>query len=304
MSESSWRPFFRLLALLLAAVPVRAEEPQDARITNAGLEIHYRVFGTGAPILILSGGPGFDCDYLIPLAGDLGKTHRAILVDLRGTGRSVPVAISHDTVNLKLTLSDLEAVREQLGLRRWTVLGHSAGAVLAMAYATNYPASIQSMLLVNSGPIRRASGAAEMDNLAMHLTPQEREEMARSGAKDFGSLFKFLVPGYFYDRAHIAELPPVFSPANFHEATANLMAADLFAGSGDLRSGLKDFSQPVLVIAGRQDPCDPAMQYEIHLALKNSTLRLLDKCGHFSWIEQRDEFYSVVSEFLKAHANR
>jgi proline iminopeptidase len=303
MSNVRWPSVFGLSLILLAAVPVRAEEPQDARIANAGLEIHYRVFGTGAPIVILSGGPGFDCDYLIPLASELGKTHRAILVDLRGTGRSVPAAINHDTVNLKLTLSDLEAMRTQLGLRQWTVLGHSAGAILAMAYATSYPASIQSMLLVNSGPVRIASAAAEMDNLAMHLTPQEREEMARSGAKDFGSLFKFLVPGYFYDRAHIAELPPVFSPANFHQATSSLMAADLFAGSGDLRPGLKDFSRPVLVIAGRQDPCDPAMQYEIHLVLKNSALRLLDKCGHFSWIEKREEFYKAVREFLTAHAD-
>ena len=278
---------------------LQAQAPEDASVSNAGLEIHYRVFGAGEPILILSGGPGFDCDYLVPLAGELGKTHRAILVDLRGTGRSVPAVINRDTVNLELTLSDLEAIRERMGLRLWAVLGHSAGAVLAMAYATNYPAGVHSMLLVNSGPIRAASAAAEMDNLAMHLTPQEREEMARSAAKDFGSLFKFLVPGYFYDRAYIAELPRAFAPANFHEATANLMAAGLFAGTGDLRPGLKDFSRPVLVIAGRQDPCDPAMQYEIHLALKNSSLRLLDKCGHFSWIEQRDEFYNAVREFLK-----
>jgi proline iminopeptidase len=171
-----------------------------------------------------------------------------------------------------------------------------------MTYATSYPASITSMLLVNSGPVRGESGRAEMDNLMMHLTPQEREEMSKSGAQDFGSLFKYLVPGYFYDRSHASALPAVFGPANFHAETANLLSADIFAGSGDLRPGLKDFSRPVLIIAGRQDPCDPAMQYEIHLALKNSTLRLLDRCGHFSWIEQPAEFYPAVTEFLKAHA--
>lgn len=274
----------------------------NGRVSNAGLEIHYREWGAGSPIVILSGGPGFDCDYMIPVAEELGKTHRAVLVDLRGTGRSVPAAINHDTVNLKLTLADLEAIRESIGVARWTVLGHSAGAILAMAYATNYPERIDSMLLVNSGPSRAASAGAEMDNVILRLTPHEREEMSKSGAKDFGSLFKFLVPGYFYDRSYIAELPATFAPRNFHDATANLLAADLFAGSVDLRPGLKDFSRPVLVIAGRQDPCDPAIQYEIHLALKNSTLRLLDKCGHFSWIEQRDEFYKAVREFLSAHA--
>jgi len=294
----------RSAALLLVAITIQGQEHREGKISNGGLDVHYRVFGTGAPIVILSGGPGFDCDYIQPVAQELGKTHRAILVDLRGTGRSVPPAINHDTVNLKLTLSDLEAIREQIGVQRWTVLGHSAGAVLAMAYATSYPSRIDSMLLVNSGPIRGASAAAEMDNVMLHLTPQEREEMSKSGAKDFGSLFKYLVPGYFYDRSHAAALPPAFGPANFHESTANFLAADLFAGSGDLRPGLKDFSRPVLVIAGRQDPCDPAMQYEIHLALKNSTLRLLARCGHFSWIEQREEFYKTVREFLSAHASK
>jgi proline iminopeptidase len=259
------------------------------------------VYGAGTPLLILSGGPGFDCDYMDPVAREFGKTYRAVLVDLRGTGRSLPPTINHETVNLKLTLADLEAIRQQIGVERWAALGHSAGAVLAMAYATNYPARIATLLLANSGPIRGVSAQAEMDNLQMHLTPQERDEMAKSGSQDFGHLFKFLLPGYFYDRSHASELPAAFGPANFHAETANLLAADLFAGSGDLRPGLKDFSRPVLIIAGRQDPCDPAMQYEIHLALKNSTLQLLDRCGHFSWIEQPSEFYKSVREFLNAH---
>ncbi len=271
-------------------------------VANNGLRVHYRAYGSGAPLVILSGGPGFDCDYLLPLAQELGKNYRGILVDLRGTGRSVPPVINHDSVNLKLTLQDLEAIREQIGVERWSVLGHSAGAVLAMAYATSYPSRVSSLLLVNSGPIRAASAAAEMDNLMLHLTPEEREEMSQSSAQDFGSLFKYLAPAYFYDRSHLAQLPPAFGPANFHAETANLLAADIFAGDGDLRPGLKDFSRPALVIAGRQDPCDPAMQYEIHLALKNSTLRLLDRCGHFSWIEQPEQFYKAVHEFLNAHA--
>lgn len=293
------RYIFSCLALSWLAMSLQAS--QEGQISNNGLQVHYRVYGDGPPIVILSGGPGFDCDYMQPLAQELGKGYRAILVDLRGTGRSVPPVVNHDTVNLKVILADLEEIREQIGVERWTVLGHSAGAVLAMAYAASYPSRVSSLVLANSGPIRAASAPAEMDNVMLHLTPEEREEMSKSGAKDFGSLFKYLVPGYFYDRSHIAQLPPAFGPANFHEATASLLAADIFSGDGDLRPGLKDFSRPVLVVAW-QDPCDPAMQYEIHLALKNSTLRLLDRCGHFSWIEQPEQFYKTVREFLSAHA--
>jgi proline iminopeptidase len=269
---------------------------------NTGLQVHYRVHGTGKPLLLLSGGPGFDCDYMLPLAEELGQHYRAILVDLRGTGRSVPPVINRDTVNLKLTLADLETIRQQIGAERWDVLGHSAGAILAMAYATSCPARISSLLLVNSGPIRAASATAEMDNVMMRLTREERDQISQCTARDFGSLFQYLAPGYFYDRAHLAQLPPAFAPANFHAATATILAADLFAGDGDLRPGLKDFARPALIIAGRQDPCDPAMQYEIHLVFKNSTLRLLDRCGHFSWIEQPEHFYEAVRDFLDKNA--
>ncbi len=54
------------------------------------------------------------------------------------------------------------------------------------------------------------------------------------------------------------------------------------------------------MIAGRQDPLDPAVQYEIHLAFRNSQLVLLKRCGHFAWVEQPDEFYRAVEDFLAA----
>jgi proline iminopeptidase len=66
----------------------------------------------------------------------------------------------------------------------------------------------------------------------------------------------------------------------------------------DLRPALQRISTTALVIAGRQDPMDPGMQYEIHLALKNSRLALLDRCGHFAWLEQPNALYTEIRAFL------
>jgi proline iminopeptidase len=66
----------------------------------------------------------------------------------------------------------------------------------------------------------------------------------------------------------------------------------------DLRPALARLSLPALVIAGRQDPIDPGMQYEIHLALKKSRLVLLERCGHFPWLEQPVPLYSAIRAFL------
>jgi len=219
---------------------------------------------------------------------------------LRGTGRSLPPKIGPESINLKLTLEDLEAIRQQMRFERWTLLGHSAGAVIAMAYAGRYPERVASLVLANSGPIRRASAGAEMDNIFMRLTTEERDYLAKAPKDDFGQALKILLPGYFYDRAKMSAAASELTPDKFHQQTSMLLSADIMGPGADLRPGLKSFFEPALVIAGRQDPLDPAVQYEIHLALKNSTMKLIDRCGHFSWIEQPDEFYRAVHDFLSS----
>jgi proline iminopeptidase len=65
----------------------------------------------------------------------VAKENRALLIELRGTGRSGPAAVNSGTVNLKPYMADLDAVRRQLRIDRWTLLGHSAEGMLALQYA-------------------------------------------------------------------------------------------------------------------------------------------------------------------------
>jgi proline iminopeptidase len=37
---------------------------------------------------------------------------------------------------------------------------------------------------------------------------------------------------------------------------------------------------------------------DLHSLIKSSTLIYLDKCGHFPWLEQPDEFRKAISGFL------
>src|SRR5579859_3452457 len=99
----------------------RAAAPSEGKIARDGFFLHYRVYGEGFPLLVLSGGPGLDCDYMEPVARELVSSNMAILVELRGTGRSCPPEINSQTVNYKLYLADLEALRQHLALDRWTL---------------------------------------------------------------------------------------------------------------------------------------------------------------------------------------
>ncbi|MFZ0964393.1 MAG: alpha/beta hydrolase [Terriglobia bacterium] len=266
----------------------------EGKIARPGFDLYYRLFGLGRPLVVLSGGPGFDCDYLEPVARELASSHQTILVELRGTGRSRPAEINRQTVNLELCLADLEALRESLKFERWSVLGHSAGANLAMNYAIAFPGRVQALVLVDSGPVRQSLVGAMMDNVFLRLTPEQAAAAKRTPS------FQTLLPGYFYNRDAAANMVATFRPESYHEDVGQLMAADEMAPGMDLRSALERLSLPALVVAGRQDPIDPEMQEDIHLALKNSRLVLLDRCGHFSWLEQPAALFGAIREFLTA----
>jgi len=269
-----------------------AAQVREGKLARDGFDLHYRVYGGGAPLLVLSGGPGFDCDYMEPVARELSSANAAILVELRGTGRSRPARIDRETVNLQLYLADLEALRESLRIDRWILLGHSAGAILAMNYAVAHPGHVAALVLADSGPARQASVAAVADNMFLRLSPEQ------SAAARNRPSFQTMLPGYFYDGEKANAMIAEFHPDWYHDDVGQLLAADEMAPGMDLRPALQRLSVPALVVAGRQDPMDPAMQYEIHLALRKSRLELLDRCGHFAWLEQPEAFYAAIRSFL------
>jgi proline iminopeptidase len=99
----------------------------------------------GIPVLFLHGGPGAGCEPNHRRFFDPNK-YRIILFDQRGCGRSTPHAEleANDTNNL---ISDIEAIRELLGVSGWLVFGGSWGSTLALAYAETYPSLVLGLVL-------------------------------------------------------------------------------------------------------------------------------------------------------------
>jgi len=56
--------------------------------------------------------------------------------------------------------------------------------------------------------------------------------------------------------------------------------------------------RPVLIIRGYQDPISDKTADDIHALLSGSTLRYINKSGHFPWIEQPEEFRRAIGAFL------
>jgi proline iminopeptidase len=132
----------------IPAVPRWCERPEleKQRIDIGGCELYVEEGGKGTPIVLLHGGPGSTHYEFHPVFDRAAQFARTIYYDQRGCGQSDYRPEAAYTV--AQAVSDLEKLREKLGIRRWVVLGHSYGGFLAQYYATLYPERVSGLVIV------------------------------------------------------------------------------------------------------------------------------------------------------------
>jgi len=99
----------------------------------------------GLPVVVLHGGPGGGCSPMMRRFFD-PSIYRIILFDQRGCGRSRPHASVENNTTWHL-VSDIELIRETLGISDWIVFGGSWGATLSLIYAQAHPNSVLHLVL-------------------------------------------------------------------------------------------------------------------------------------------------------------
>ncbi|MEO1186427.1 MAG: prolyl aminopeptidase, partial [Cyanobacteria bacterium J06636_27] len=116
------------------------EAYQEGKLKVSDLHtIHFEESGNpqGKPIVVLHGGPGGGCpsyyrQYFNP------EKWRLIMFDQRGCGKSTPHAELRENTTWDL-VSDIEKIREHLGINNWVVFGGSWGSTLSLAYSQTHP---------------------------------------------------------------------------------------------------------------------------------------------------------------------
>jgi proline iminopeptidase len=279
----------------------------DGKVTRNDVDLYYRIVGpaNGDYVLILSGGPGEDIHSMQGIADELGKKYRCIMWEQRGTGRSKLVKYDPSTINLNAYLEDIEALRKQLHAEKFIVVGNSWGMILGLAYAGTHPDAVRAVVTIGSGPITADYLGVFSDNQFARLGASELEvrdfwkDPARESADPDRASFERLrnaAVAYFYDRKKALQTQAELDPKdyNFRVPPAFLQAE----GKYDIRPKLKTVLAPVLLLQGRQDLAGEANVYEAQSLIKNSTLAFIDKCGHMPWLEQPEQTWKIVNEFL------
>jgi proline iminopeptidase len=270
-----------------------------------GTELAYHVHGEGVPLICLPGGPMRESAYL----GDLGGLpgHRQlIMLDLRGTGRSA-IPADPGSYRCDRLVEDVAALHDHLGLDSSDVLGHSAGANIAVQYGLRHQRRVNKLALIT--PSGRAVGLepdSQMRREIVRLRQSEpwfAEAAAAFGRIDAGTGteddWKAIAP-LCYGRwdataqAHVAA----------DEKQTNEEAAQAFAAEGAFepaatRAALASFGPPVLVLAGGLDLVrPPRVAAEFAALFPAGQLVIQPGAGHYPWLDDAGLFVSAVTAFL------
>lgn len=269
--------------------------------------LHYDVHGDGRPLVALAGGAACHPSYLGDLAGLPG---RLVVPHLRGVGLS-PAPDDPEQGSYWRQAADVEALREHLGLERLVLTGHSAGTRLAVAYAAQYPARVEKLMLItpptdylvdvpsDAGPLiesrRRAepefSVAQEAREAGPDLSDPDRADEA------FNEWQRTAAP-YAY-AAWTATEQDHARTAHYYLAAARAYFSVDPPAKADLAQRLAAVQAPVLVLGGAQD-CTVGVAPVRAVAdlFPAGELVLLDGCGHFPWVERPTEFRQAAEAFL------
>jgi pimeloyl-ACP methyl ester carboxylesterase len=264
--------------------------------------LHYDVHGSGAPLVALAGGPARHPSYLGDLAG-LSERWQVVVPHLRGVGLS-PQPDDATLGSFWRQADDVEQLRRHLGQSRLLLLGHSAGTRLAISYAVQYPDRVAALVLVTPP----AGYLVDVPSDASQL----RE--ARAGDPSFDAAmvaWEEGPPGD--DDAAIDAWQQRMAPVGYaawgpveqaHNSTAHYSVAANAAyfsvdPPSDLAVRLGLLSVPVLVVAGAQD-CITGLAPVTALAglFPTGAVAVLDRCGHYPWVEQPAAFRHAVDTFL------
>ena len=123
-------------------------KPYDSGFLNVDEhQIYFEQCGNpnGKPALFLHGGPGGGGSEEVRRFFN-PDIYRIIVIDQRGCGRSKPHGCLENNTTWHL-VSDIDNLREKLGIEKWLVFGGSWGSTLSLAYAQAHPKSVSELVL-------------------------------------------------------------------------------------------------------------------------------------------------------------
>ena len=247
-----------------------------------GTKVQMLKGGSGDPLLVLHGAGGNP--RWLQYQNALAQQFQVYVPSHPGFGTS-------DRPEWLETMADMACfygwMLEEMGLVGIPVLGSSMGGWLAAEIAVNCPHFFSKLVLVGAAGIKPIEG--EITDIFIMSPQQVTERM-------------------FFDPKQAPEYEELYvrepTPEEQEIATRNReMSVRLcwkpYMHDPRLPALLARVKIPSLIVWGRQDGLVPLNCGELyHKALRGSTLKVIENCGHSPQVERPEEFVQIAQEFL------
>ncbi len=273
--------------------------------TKDGLEIYYKDWGTGQPIVFSHGWPlsADDWDTQMLFFGQRG--YRVIAHDRRGHGRSTQTWDGHDMDHYA---DDLAAVTEHLNLKDAIHVGHSTGGGEVVHYLARHGESrVAKAAIISAVPPLMLKTAANPTGLPKQAFDDLQAQLAANRSQFFYDVAAG--PFYGYNRPGAKSSQPVI----WNWWRQGMMGGEKAHYDGivafsqtDFTEDLKKINVPVLVMHSKDDQIVPYVAAGPLSAklLKNGTLKTYEGFPHGMPTTEAPTINADLLAFLQGAASK
>jgi non-heme chloroperoxidase len=269
--------------------------------TKDGVEIFYKDWGRGQPIVFHHGWPLSSDDWDAQMLFFLQQGYRVVGIDRRGHGRSAQVSDGHDMDHYA---ADAAAVVEHLDLRDAVHIGHSTGGGEVTRYVARHgKGRVAKAVLMSAVPPLMLKTPNNPGGLPIEVFDGLRKALADNRAQ----FYRDLPSGPFYGFNRPGVKPIEGSIANWWRqgmmggAKAHYEGIGVFSET-DFTEDLKIIDVPTLVMHGDDDqivPYQDAALLSVKL-LKRGTLKIYPGYPHGMLTTQADVINRDLLAFIRS----
>lgn len=271
-----------------------------------GVKLHYVRQGSGKPVVLVHGWPGFWFEWNKNIPG-LAEHFDVIVPDMRGFAFSDKPDLSPEEGYTDLVMAnDLAALVRELGFERVNMVAHDFGAAWAQRFAREHPSLVDKLVLFNPpypGIGGRWFGMPQIFEswyMIFHQQPWAEDIVGATRATIETYLRHFLRrwshdEDVFTDE-EVAEYVEAYSQPGALRGGFNCYRAAL---RGAAQANNTPIQAPTRILWSDRDPILP-FEWSDKLSefFPNHTLRKIDGCGHFMAREAPERINKEIIEFL------
>lgn len=226
------------------------------------------------------------------------------LINLKEAGNTCK-AQDDEELSMKETVKDLEAIRAALSYDNWSFAGHSTGGMLGLVYAIMYPQSLTKILVGGATATNQyMEHEGSMYSPKSPLNKRWKEifgimESSTSTIEERRSASREWTEMSLYNPDRWDEY---FSKPSSGRVVQRRLDYYSFQDlpNYDILRELHRVKVPSFIFCGRYDrQCPLVFSEEIHSALENSKLYIFEKSNHSPFLEEREAFKEMVTDFAE-----